>query len=267
MISRCVVVLSLVLLALPAPGLAQELEDAPPEVGCQAFLLYDVATGRVIASRRADDQRQIASLTKLMTALLACERLRFDGRYELSEAERKAFNTETLRAQQLLELMLVASNNRACEVVARLVAGGERDFVALMNQRAQELGLAQTRYVNPSGLPASGQASSAADVLALLLELRELPGARQALTLHSADVGGRKYTSTLLEMYQRHPGLLGGKTGYTRAAGRCLALDYDCDGREYILITLGSPGVAAGFADAERLLKYYGLYGGELHTW
>ncbi len=257
--------LAIVLLA--APGLAQELDEAPAGLTCRAFVLYDSATGRVIASQHADDARQIASLTKLMTALLVCERLRFDGRYQLSAAEQKAFRTDTLRAQQMLELMLVASNNRTTQVAARLISGSEAEFVKLMNQRAQELGLDRTRFANASGLPATGQASSANDVLALLLKLQQSEAANYALTRHSVDAGGLKYTSTLIEMYQCHPGLIGGKTGYTRAAGRCLALLYECDGREYALITLGSPGIAAGFRDAELLLQYYGLYDGELHQW
>ena len=262
------VVLALLAVFLPPVlACAQELEAAPPGLGCKAFLLYDTATGRVVASQHADEPRQIASLTKLMTALLVCENLRFDGRYQLTKSEQKAFRTDTLRAQQMLELMLVASNNRTTEVAARLVSGSVPEFVNLMNRRAQELGLDETRYANPSGLPASGQSSSARDVLALLLKLQEHPQAQRALKLHSVDVGGLKYTSTLLDMYQRHPGLIGGKTGYTRAAGRCLALDYDCDGRGYVLVTLGSPSIAAGFTDAELLLAYYGLYRGELHQW
>lgn len=246
---------------------AQEMEAAPPGISCRAFILYDLEHGRVIAGKNADSERQIASLTKLMTSLLVCERLRFDGRYVLTVRECKDFGTDTLRAQQMLELMLVASNNRTCEVVERITAGSEHEFVALMNQRARELGLANTQFANASGLPASGQHSTAREVLALFLELREHELARWAMGQHSVDVGGHRYSSTLGELYQRHPGLLGGKTGYTKAAGRCLALEYESDGHAYVLVTLGSSSVAAGFADAELLLRYYGLYNGALHTW
>jgi serine-type D-Ala-D-Ala carboxypeptidase (penicillin-binding protein 5/6) len=254
-------------LGLGACAQAQELDAAPPGITCKAFLVYDLEHNRVIASQNADQERQIASLTKLMTALLACERLRFDGRYQLTEAEQEAFHTDTLRTEQMLELMLVASNNRTAEVVARILGGSEAGFTKLMNQRAQELGLAHTRFANATGLPGAGQHSTAEDVLGMMLALRRHDAARLALGRHSASVGGRKYTATLGEMYQRHPGLAGGKTGYTRAAGRCLALEYECDGRAYLLITLGSAGINQSYADAELLLSYYGLYSGALHSW
>lgn len=252
---------------LHAPALAVEPPAAPTGLSCRAYLLYDVQSGCTVAKCNAGVRQPVASLTKLMTAILACERLRFDGRYILTPAEAKTFKTDTLRADKLLELMLVPSNNAACRLAARLAAGNEPGFVAKMNAKAAQLGLADTHYVNATGLPAAGQYSTAQDLLRVALIALTYPSISRALCLPATELAGQRYEGTLKELYQRHSGLAGGKTGYTKAAGRCLVLFYRSNGRDYVLITLGSKDVPAGFRDAENLLSHYGLYSGEVGQW
>jgi D-alanyl-D-alanine carboxypeptidase len=242
-------------------------------------LLYDVQADRTCASSSPEKAQPIASLAKLMTAILAVERLRFDGMYVLTEDEQAVFDTKALSARQMLELMLVPSNNAACRVVARIAAGDERSFVQLMNARAELLGLARTRFVNATGLPGAGQYSTPADVLRLFLAALSCPAIARAITLHEVELNGKRYPSTLAALYKRHPGLLAGKTGYTRAAGRCLVLYYRSVRpaapergqpgrvRDYVLVVLGSQGIKESFRDAELLLKQYGLFNGEVAAW
>ena len=264
---RCAVVLPIVLALLWAGSAAAQDGDRTDSLTLRSYLIYDV-TGDSIAAVMNRDQRQpIASLTKLMTAILTCERLRFDGRYILSEAEAKTFGVETMRASKMLELMLVPSNNEICRVAARRVSGSEQAFTAEMNAKARQLGLSDTRFANATGLPAADQYSTMDDVLLLARVALTYPRIRQAIRLSEVELAGKRYDGTLMPLYDRHPGLLGGKTGYTRAAGRCLVLLYTARGRDYIVITFGSKDVDAGFRDAELVLSRHGLYDGEVGEW
>jgi serine-type D-Ala-D-Ala carboxypeptidase (penicillin-binding protein 5/6) len=249
---------------LCAPGLARA---APVGVTCKSYLVYDLTADQLVAVSNAENRQPVASLTKLMTAILCCEKLRFDGRYILTPEERKTFGVDTMRADKLLEMMLVASNNAACKVVARIAAGDEQSFAALMNQRARELGLAETRFANASGLPGGEQYSSMRDVLSLLRSALRYPPIEQAMHEGCVECGSGRYEATLEALYKRHPGLWGGKTGYTKAAGRCLALLYRSGGRDYALVSFGSKGVKDSFRDTELILADAGLYSGDVGEW
>jgi D-alanyl-D-alanine carboxypeptidase (penicillin-binding protein 5/6) len=167
----------------------------------------------------------------------------------------------------MLELALVPSNNAVCRVIARRVSGSEQAFADEMNAKAAELGLANTHFANASGLPGGEQYSTMDDLLTLARVALLYPNIRRVVHLRQIELAGERYDGTLKALYDRHSGLLGGKTGYTRAAGRCLVLFYTARGRDYIVITLGSKNVNSGFRDVETLLKHYGLYNGEIGEW
>ncbi len=267
LVRRRILLLAALVLFTVLPALSAQAASVPG-LGCKSYLIYDYTGQQIVAIDNPDNRQPIASLTKLMTAILACENLRFDGRYLLNEEEKKAFKTDSLRADKILELMLVASNNLACKTVARIVAGDEASFAQMMTARARDFGMNNTRYVNASGLPGEGQYSTMEDMLRLTLNALQYPRIRQTMTTHDCvKCGGQDFQPTLGALYARHPGLIGGKTGYTKAAGRCLILLYNSNGRDYIVITFGSSGVKASFKDAETLLKYHGLYDGPVGEW
>jgi D-alanyl-D-alanine carboxypeptidase len=254
------------------PGTYVNYGPAQLGISCQAYMVYDLDASAPVALYNMERRQPIASLTKLMTAILAEERLRFDGRYRLTPAEQKTFGVESMRADKMLEMALIPSNNAVCKVIARLVSGGEPAFAKLMNQRARELGLKSTNFVNASGLPAEGQVSSLYDVALLGRFAMSYPRISAAMCQPQTELGGTVYKGTLQDLYARHCSshtgrLLGGKTGYTKAAGRCLCLLYESDGRKYLVVTLGSSGVKASFRDVERLLRYCGVYHGEVGEW
>jgi len=266
----------IVLLAGLAPAGATVPDYPPDGISCKAYLVYDMSAERTVASFNPNTRQPIASLTKLMTAILAAERLRFDGQYVLTGDEVKMYGTQLMRADKMLEMMLVCSNNGMCKVVSRIADGNtgeftpadEDRFVDAMNERAREMGLLHTRFGTASGLPGGEQYSTVSDVLALLRYALANPRIKNAMTHRPiAELGGKTYKGTLYDMYMRHPGLEGGKTGYTKQAGRCLALVYQARGHEYALITMGSSGVKASFRDAELILKHYGLYDGPVGEW
>lgn len=241
-------------------------------LSCQAYLVYDVGAGKPVALHNLERRQPIASLTKLMTAILAEEHLRFDGSYRLTASEQKTFGVEFMRADKMLELALIPSNNAVCKVIARLVSGSESEFARLMNARAKELGLKHTSFVNASGLPGEGQGSTLYDVALLGRYAMSFPRISAAMSQSSVELGGITYKGTLQELYARHRSsatgrLLGGKTGYTKAAGRCLCLLYESSGSKYLIVTLGSSGVKASFRDVEQLLRFCGLYHGDVGSW
>jgi D-alanyl-D-alanine carboxypeptidase (penicillin-binding protein 5/6) len=253
------------------PALAHAA-SGPPGLTCGAYVIYDVQADELVAEYHPELQQPIASLSKLMTAILANEHLRFDGCYRLTPEEQKVYGVDTMRADKMLELALVASNNEICRVMARLVAGGEPQFVQLMNRRAAELGLTDTHFVNCNGLPGDGQYSTPLDVLRLGRAALAYPRLARTMTEPVVELNGKTYKGTLDDLYARHADpdtglLVGGKTGYTKAAGRCLCLLYESGGRRYIVVSFGSKDVKASFRDAELLLSYSGLYHGDVGTW
>lgn len=258
---------SILALWLVTPAAVRAQDDGPTGLSLNAYMVYDVSGDSIVAVRNRAQRQPIASLTKLMTAILACERLRFDGRYILNTSERDTFGVETMRAQKMLELALVPSNNAVCRVIARYASGNEEAFAAAMNAKASELGLDNTHFANATGLPGGEQYSTMDDLLVLARVALLYPRIRQTVRLRQVELGGKNYDGTLKPLYDRHSGLLGGKTGYTRAAGRCLVLFYTARGRDYIVITLGSEDVNSGFRDAEMLLQHYGLFNGEVGEW
>ena len=261
-----VITVSLLLAVLCAPALAQE-SACPAGCTSRAFLIYDMTAERAVSVHNANQKQPIASLTKLMTAILAVEHLRFDGKYVLTEAEQKTFKVETMRADKMIEMMMIPSNNAVCRVVARLISGDEQSFAVLMNKRARELSMNDTNFANASGLPAEGQYSTLFDVLTMMRVAMSYPRIRAAMSQPSVELDGHWYKGTLKDMYDRHPQLKCGKTGYTKAAGRCLVLNYQQGGHEYIVVTLGSKNVPHSFRDAELILSQYGLYSGSVGNW
>jgi D-alanyl-D-alanine carboxypeptidase (penicillin-binding protein 5/6) len=241
-------------------------------ISAQAYLVYDLNASKPVALYNLEREQPIASLTKLMTAILACDKLRFDGRYILTPAEAKTFGVPEMRADKMLEMALIPSNNEVCKVIARLVAGSEAKFAVLMNQRAAELGMKHTHFINSNGLPGAGQHSTPYDVALLGRAALAYDRIRAAMSESDVELNGKVYKGTLHDLRARHCDprtgcLVAGKTGYTNAAGRCLCLLYEARGHQYLVVTFHSSGVKASFRDAEQLLSVCGLYDGDVGAW
>ncbi|MBO4407415.1 MAG: D-alanyl-D-alanine carboxypeptidase [Clostridia bacterium] len=212
-----------------------------------AYAVYDAFSGKFVGEKNADEKRPAASTAKLMTALVAAEEGDLsrkvaitweDAAVEGSRAYLMPGEEATL--EELLCALLLASGNDAASAVARGVAGDAEKFVLLMNRKAEELGLAGTSYENPAGLDGEGQYTTARD-LALLTE-----AAMENETV--AGILRKKYFSFGGHTLKNHNRLLwesdacvGGKTGYTKKAGRCLTSVFERAGRRMIAVTLSDP--------------------------
>ncbi|MBQ4369459.1 MAG: D-alanyl-D-alanine carboxypeptidase, partial [Oscillospiraceae bacterium] len=210
-------------ICLPAGALA-----AQPEVSAHAYIVTDAENGRVLYSRNAEEKMLIASVTKLVTALVVVERC------ELAEkvtVPREAANVEgssmylkegeELTVLELLYGMLLESGNDAAAALAYHVAGSIEGFAALMNEKASQLGADNSSFKNPHGLDAPDHCSCARDMAIIAAEFMKNKTLSDICSTLSASVAGRNLTNhnKLLTLY---PGAIGLKTGYTKSAGRTL---------------------------------------------
>ena len=251
----------------------------PPEIAARAYLLVDVTTGQVLAQRAADQPVEPASLTKLMTAYvvfgaLKSGQLRLDQTISISE---NAWRTPGSRmflepnwqvpVDDLLKGMIVQSGNDATVALAEGMAGSVDQFVALMNQQAQALGLKGTHYTNPEGLTEKGHVTTAQDLATLATRLmRDFPEYLGYYAMqHYRYPNTPKANDTNRNMLLfRDPSVDGLKTGHTEAAGYCLVatahrpsqtLGTGQD-RRLLSVVLGATSATARANESQKLLNW-----------
>ena len=268
------VCLACALALLPLAGaLAQPLEEGTPmELTAPSAVLMEAETGAVIFEKNAEDRRPAASITKLMTLLLTLEKLdrneiTLDDRITVSpQAAAQPGSQAFLDAgaqyplRDLLKATIIASANDGAAALAEYLAGTEDAFVRLMNARASELGLANTRYVNCTGLPAEGQYTCARDVAVLSREIAKHPAYfgyssiwLDSLTHPSGRVTDLTNTNRLVRFY---PGCDGLKTGSTSEAKYCLSATAEKNGMRLIAVVLGVPKSQTRFDEARAMMDY-----------
>lgn len=240
--------LLLCLLAATATGAPGE----EPFPGGAAAYLVEVQ-GRAAWSHDAERALPPASLTKIMTALLVLESgVPLDDATTVSALAAHAEGTrlrlragERMSVHDLLAAALLKSANDACLALAEHVAGSEARFVAAMNRRAADLGLAQTRFSNACGFDTPGHRSSARDLAALArVALRQPTFAElvKTVTYTVRTLGGRSFELwNGNEIVGRYPGAVGVKTGFTARAGKCLIAFAERDGVSVLLVALNAP--------------------------
>jgi D-alanyl-D-alanine carboxypeptidase len=247
---------------LARPSLLPYLQLSPAPA---AGLAFDLADGRVLWRRGATTVRPIASLTKLMTALLAVERFGTNNRVRIPQAALKVSVTHMgglrpgrrVRADVLLQGLMISSGNDAAVALAVGGAGSERAWVQRMNRRARLLGLRCTHFADASGLDRRNR-SCPADLAALAVRAMAEPRLRRIARRPYARVwpgAGKRITlySTNHLLRQRYPGAIGLKTGYTLAAGHCLIAIIKRGPQRIGIVLLGSKRDA--FGDARRIAR------------
>jgi D-alanyl-D-alanine endopeptidase (penicillin-binding protein 7) len=231
-------------------------------------LVLDQDTDEVLFSKNSQAVLPIASLTKLMTALVVTEAHQpldevltvtaDDIDTEKGSRSRLKVGTE-LRREEMLHLALMASENRAAHALGRYYPGGLDAFVAAMNRKARELGMNDTRYVEPTGLSSQNQ-SSARDLATLVKAAHEYAIIRELSTSpeYQVEVGHRslqfRNTNGLVRSPSWDIGLQ--KTGYISEAGRCLVMQAKLAGRQLIMVFLDSAGKYSRIGDAERVRRW-----------
>ena len=240
--------------------LCPSVRAAGPGISAASAILIDGESGRVLYAQNAEEERPIASITKLMTALVAVEshpdlsevvtiRPEWTG-VEGSSMYLKAGEELTLEA--LLYGLLLASGNDAAVAIAGFCAGDVDTFVAWMNDKAAELGMEHTHFENPNGLNDEGHYSTAADMAALARVVMEHEALAKIVGTRSITVAGRTLTNHN-KLLWRYEGCTGLKTGYTDRAGRTLVSCAERDGQRLIAVTLNDPN---DWADHAALFDY-----------
>ena len=266
-------------LALGSLGLsvnAAEL-NGEVEVKAKSVVLMEAATGQVLLEQNAHEKMPPASITKIMTLLLVMEAidkgaLNLTDPVTTSESASKMGGSqiwlevgETMTVDELIKATAVASANDAAYALGEKVAGTEAAFVAKMNERAQELGMTDTTFVNCNGLDADGHVSSAMDVAIMSRELLKYPLIKEYSTIwmDSLRQGKTELTNTN-KLVRFYDGITGLKTGTTSGAGSCVSATAARDGMELIAVVMGSETSDDRFATARKLLDYgfatYALY-------
>jgi D-alanyl-D-alanine carboxypeptidase (penicillin-binding protein 5/6) len=254
--------------APPAPGPAAPVPGQgaveAPRVLARAVILADEATGQVLFERNAGAARAMASTTKVMTALLTLERLDERkvvtigaGPPQVGEESLRLRKGERLTVRQLLLGLLLKSANDAGVALAEAVDGSEAAFVRRMNRKAAALRLSATHYVTPYGLDRPGHQTSARDLARLWEVAMRRADFRSLVATRSARIAGgplslRRFVSTN-ELLGSYRWTVGGKTGFTNRAGRCLVASASRGGRRLVAVALGSPNA---FADVQALFEH-----------
>src|ERR1700741_2510838 len=259
--SRSLPALALALIAGAMAGLASARASA------EALLLVEADTGKVLEAENATYPWYPASVTKMMTAYVTLKavkegRITLDTLFTVSPVasaqspSKMGFRPGTqLTVDNALKIMLVKSANDMAVVLAEGVGGSIDGFSALMNQNAQRLGMTQTSYVNPNGLPADGQITSARD-LAILARaiIRDLPEYEYFVHIPSIRYG-RRITQNFNKLIGRYPGADGFKTGFICASGYNLVASATRDGKRLIAVVLGASSGQARAVKAAQLLE------------
>ena len=281
--------LSLVLgMALPC-ALAED-DGAPKLKSAQCALLGDMGSGRILFNIDAYSRREPASLTKIMTLLLAVEAIEAGTAstddmvtasaacitgLELDSSTAYIDRGETMSLRDLLYCAALASANEACNIIAEHISGSISAFVERMNTRAAELGCSGTHFANTHGMPDDNHYTTARDIFLIACEgmrhqlFAQLVGCREYTTSATNDSPARVLESSnalitpdspYSDKYV-YPGAVGIKTGYTEKAGYCLVSAVQRDGVNVIAVVLGADGDTANkefdsFADTVTLLDW-----------
>lgn len=233
--------------------------ETPPSISASSAVLMDAESGRVLYEKEAHTQRGIASITKLLTALVAVESTPDLSRTVTVSEEHLVEGAsmylkvgETLTLEELLYGMLLQSGNDAALAVATCCAGDVETFVAWMNEWAEGLGMKESHFANPTGLDGEGHYSTAYDMALVAQAVLQNEILSQIVVTRTAVKAGRtlKNHNKLLWQYE---GCIGLKTGYTMSSGRTLVSAAIRDGQALICVTLNDPD---DWDDHEALLDY-----------
>jgi len=255
---------------------AQETELLPPTYSSEAVIVIEANTGMVLYANNSNELLYPASITKIMTALVVLEQIEdLSERIEFSDlaialtprtSSHIAMDVgETLTVYQALYGLMLSSANEVSLALAEHVAGNIEDFVDLMNRRAYALGAHSTFFVNPSGLPAEEQVTTAHDMALIMREAIRHPFFVNLISTRRFDIPPTERQTETRELLNTNrlidPGplfderVIGSKTGWTTAAGHTLVTYAEQDGRRLIVSVLGGSGNST-FTDTSALLEY-----------
>lgn len=241
------------------------VEAAMPDVTMESGLLV-ADDGRVLWARNVDERRAMASITKVMTAILVLENTDPDDvvtvpplSTAVGESSAGLRTGDKVTVRELFEGLMIKSGNDTAIALAYHISGGVEPFVALMNERAQQLGMLGTKFANPHGLDAAEHYTTASDVAIMTRYAMAIPEFREVVATKTVDIesGGRtaEYENTNLLLFS-YSGANGVKTGWTNKAGYCVVGSAQRDSREFYAVVLGTDDQWVRFTESKALLDF-----------
>ncbi|WP_419719990.1 D-alanyl-D-alanine carboxypeptidase family protein [Paenibacillus illinoisensis] len=251
MFKKVMISLLVPLLLLPFMQVAEAQGTIPgPSTHAQSAALIDVTSGRILYSKDGDKELRIASLTKIMTAIVAIEQGKLDDKVKVSStAFAKEGSSlylklgEEMTLENMLYGLMLRSGNDAASAIAEHVGGSEEGFVLLMNQKAEEIGLKHSHFMNPHGLDADGHYSTANDLARLTAYALHNPVFKRIVATEDKSAPNPNESweyswhnkNKMLRLYEGADGV---KTGYTKKAFRCLVSSATRNGQQLAAVTL-----------------------------
>ncbi|WP_430691832.1 D-alanyl-D-alanine carboxypeptidase family protein [Paenibacillus woosongensis] len=252
-------------LLIPVNAAASNKAPRPPGTHAQAASLIDVKSGRILYSHKGDVEMPVASLTKIMTAIVAIEHGKLDDVVTVTKnAYRKEGSSiylelgEEMTLENLLYGLMLRSGNDAATAIAEHVGGSEEGFVHLMNEKVKMLGLKHTQFQNPHGLDAKGHYSSANDLAVITAYSLQNPVFKEIVKTRSKRAPNPNNPwdykwDNKNKMLRFYEGADGVKTGYTKTARRCLVSSASRAGQQLAVVTLND---GDDWNDHQKLLDY-----------
>ncbi len=240
-------------------------EDSFPDLSATSYVLLDSRTGEIVFSKNENQRMPMASVTKVMTALVVLENSKLDETVTVTSdscgiegSSIYLYEGEKLSVEDLLYALMLESANDAAVCLALHVGGSLEEFSDMMNGRASELGLKNTSFNNPHGLEDPEHYSTARDIALIWQEAMKNSTFRQivATKTHRIDLPdeeGYRFLSNHNKLLKSYEYCIGGKTGFTKTAGRCLVTGAKRDDLELVMVTLNAPN---DWQDHENLLNY-----------
>ena len=244
------------------------------DVDAKSAILIDAGTGKVLYEKDSHQKLPPASVTKIMTMLLTMEaienkQITLEDKVTISDHASSMGGSqlylepgEQRSVEQLIKGVAIASANDACVALGEHIAGSEELFVKKMNEKAAELGMKNTQFINTNGLPAEGHYTSAYDISLMSRELLKHPKIHDWLTIWMSSMKVGKNGRSTLELTNTnklirfYPGANGLKTGFTQEAKFCLSASAKRNNFTLVAVVLGSPTSKIRFAAAKKLLDY-----------
>ncbi len=225
---------------------------APPEISARSALVYDLTTNKVLFEKNSKEKLPMASITKIMTAIIGLENQKKDGKYLVTkdvlvgEDSMGLSEGEVLTLEELLYGLMLHSGNDAAETIASNYSGGREKFIEAMNNKVRALGISDTNFTNPTGLEGDGkQYTTAYDLLVITKYAMQFTLFRKIVSTFDYDISATdSHKEYFLEnetnLLTSYPGVFGVKTGYTPEAGLCLVTYLHYSRHEIIGVILGS---------------------------
>jgi len=241
-------------------------KSVAPKVFAKRVIVVDNVTGNILHEKQSQQMCAVASTQKLLTALCVIEAGSLEDTVKIQTTDTKVepttiyFRTgEVYKRRDLLKALVVKSGNDAAKALARDVAGSQARFCALMNARAKQLGMTNSHFLNAHGLTESGQYSTARDIAILMRNVVQVPTLRSYMGTRGfyfqPPARKKKWLENTNKLLKKMKQCMGGKTGYTKAAGRCLVSYGEKNGRSVIVVCLSST-TSQIWNDSEKLLRW-----------